>query len=385
MDVSRAYRFRFYPTSEQAALLSRTFGCVRYVYNHMLELRSQAWSQRGERLGYHATSAALTALKKTPELAWLGEVSSVPLQQALRHLQTAFANFFAKRARYPSFKSRHGHQSAEFTTSAFGLDGQTLRLAKMDAPLQVRWSRAVPAAARVTTVTVSRDPAGRYFVSMLCEDSVAPKPSAQGHVGIDLGLSHFATLSSGEKIDAPHALRRHEQRLTRLQRRLAKKQRGSRNRVKARCKVARLHARIADIRRDFLHKLSTRLINENQVIAVESLAVRNMLRNRRLAKSISDAGWSEFLRQLQYKACWYGRTLVTVDRWFPSSKRCSACGRTAVAMPLSVRAWNCPACGSVHDRDVNAARNILAAGRAVSAHGEAVSPAGIAMPVGTVQ
>jgi putative transposase len=174
MDVSRAYRFRCYPTSEQAALLSRTFGCVRYVYNHVLELRSRAWSQRRERLGYQATSAALTALKKTPELAWLREVSAVPLQQALRHLQTAFTNFFAKRARYPSFKSRRGHQSAEFTTSAFRFDGQALRLAKMDAPLQVRWSRAMPAAARVSTVTVSRDPAGRYFVSICARTALRP-------------------------------------------------------------------------------------------------------------------------------------------------------------------------------------------------------------------
>jgi putative transposase len=309
----------------------------------------------------------------------------VPLQQALRHLQTAFANFFAKRSRYPSFKSRHGHQSAEFTASAFRLDGQTLRLAKMEAPLDVRWSRAVPPAARVSTVTVSRDPAGRYFVSMLCLDDVAPKPPVQGRVGIDLGLTHFATLSSGEKIAAPQALRRHEARLAQLQRRLARKQHGSRNRAKARSKVARLHGAIADIRRNFLHQLSTRLINENQVIAVESLVVRNMLRNRHLAKSISDAGWSEFLRQLQYKARWYGRTLVTVDRWFPSSKRCSACGCTAAAMPLSVRAWTCTDCGSVHDRDANAARNILAAGLAVSAHGETVRPAGMAMPVGSVQ
>jgi putative transposase len=309
----------------------------------------------------------------------------LPLQQALRHLQAAFANFFAKRAQHPSFKSRHGPQLAEFTTSAFGLDGQTLRLAKMDAPLEVRWSRAVPAATRVTTVTVSKDPAGRYFVSLRCEDSVAPKPSVQGRVGIDLGLAHFATLSSGEKITAPEALCRHEARLAALQRRLAKKQRGSGNRAKARCKVARLHGAIADIRRDFLHQLSTRLINKNQVIAVESLAVRNMLGNRHLAKSISDALWAEFLRQLQYKARWWGRMLVAVDRWSLSSKRCSGCGHIAAAMPLSMRAWTCAYCASVHDRDISVACNILAAARAVSAHGEAVRPVGIAVPVGSAQ
>ncbi len=385
MDVSRAYRFRCYPTPEQAALLARTFGCVRYVYNHMLGLRSDAWEQRQERIGYHQTSAALTALKKTPGLQWLGEVSSVPLQQSLRHLQTAFANFFAKRAKYPSFKSRHDRQAAEYTSSAFRWDGKALKLAKMDEALPIRFSRTVPAAARVTTVTVSRDAAGRYFVSMLCDDTVQPLPLARAQIGIDLGLTHFATLSSGEKIPAPNTLRRHAARLARLQRRLAKKQKGSSNRAKARRKVARAHAAIADARRDFLHKLSTRLIHENQVVAVETLAVRNMLRNRNLAKSIADAGWGEFLRQLQYKARWYGRTLVTVDRWFPSSKRCSDCGHIAAVMPLAVRAWTCASCGSDHDRDLNAARNVLAAGLAASAHGEAVSPAGIAMPVGSVQ
>jgi putative transposase len=385
MDVSRAYRFRCYPTAEQAALLARTFGCVRYVYNHMLGLRSDAWEQRQERVGYRQTSAALTALKKTPGLQWLTEVSSVPLQQSLRHLQTAFTNFFAKRAKYPSFKSRHDRQAAECTSSAFRWDGKALKLARMDEALPIRFSRTIPAAARVTTVTVSRDAAGRYFVSMLCDDTVQPLPLARAQVGIDLGLTHFATLSSGEKIAAPKALRQHEARLAVLQRRLAKKQRGSRNRAKARRKVARLHAHIADIRRDFLHKLSTKLIHENQVIAVETLAVRNMLRNRTLAKSIADAGWAELLRQLQYKAQWYGRTLVGIDRWFPSSKRCSGCGHTVSKLPLSVREWTCPGCGIHHDRDENAARNVLAAGLAASAHGEAVSPAGIAMPVGSVQ
>ena len=330
--------------------------------------------QRQECVGYHETSAALTALKKTPEHAWLNEVSSVPVQQALRHLQTAFANFFAKRARYPQFKRKDGPQSAEYTTSGFKWDGNALKLAKMDSPLTIRWSRQVPKAAKITTVTVSRDASGRYFVSLLCDDSVAAKPAAQGLVGIDLGLTHFAILSSGEKIASPNTFRRNETKLAKLQRRLAKKTKGSNRRKKAKLKVARLHAKIADSRRDFLHKLSTRLINENQVIAVESLSVSNMQKNRCLSKSISDASWSEFLRQLEYKANWYGRELVGIDRWFPSSKRCSDCGYTMPKMPLNVRQWTCPECGSIHDRDINAARNVLAAGLAVSAHGEAVSP-----------
>lgn len=374
MDIKRAYRFRCYPSPEQEVILARTFGCTRFAYNHMLRLRTDAWFKEQKRIDYHATSAALTALKKQPEFVWLNEVSSVPVQQALRHLQTAFANFFAKRARYPSFKRKDGPQSAEYTTSAFKWDGKALKLAKMGTPLDVRFSRTIPRAAKVTTVTVSKDAAGRYFVSMLCDDAVEPKAEAAGKVGIDLGLTHFAILSSGEKVAAPNTFRKHEAKLAKLQRRLAKKQKGSARRAKAKRKVARLHAKVADARRDFLHKLSTRLINENQVIAIESLAVSNMQKNRCLAKSISDASWSEFVRQLEYKAQWYGRTLIGIDRWYPSSKRCSDCGHTVSKLPLSVREWVCPECGTIHDRDINAARNVLAAGLAVSAHGEAVSP-----------
>ncbi len=374
MDIKRAYRFRFYPTPEQEVVLAQTFGCVRFVYNHMLRLRSEAWEHRQERMGYHDTSAALTLLKKQPEYAWLNDVSSVPLQQALRHLQTAFGNFFAKRGRYPQFKRKGSHQSAEYTTSAFRWDGASLKLAKMAAPLDVRWSRQIPPAAKVTTVTVSKDASGRYFVSLLCDDVVCAKLEVAQVVGIDLGLTHFAILSDGEKIPAPNAFRKHEKKLAKLQRRLAKKKKGSKNRAEARLKVAKLHAKIADIRKDFIHKLSTRLVHENQVIAVETLAVSNMQKNRKLAKSISDAGWAEFVRQLEYKARWYGREVVKIDRWHPSSKRCSDCGYTAQKMPLNVRHWTCPECGANHDRDVNAARNILAAGRALSARGEAVSP-----------
>ena len=374
MDIKRTYRFRFYPTSEQAAILARTFGCVRFVYNHMLRMRAESWHQREERVGYHETSAALTELKRTPEHVWLNEVSSVPLQQALRHLQTAFANFFAKRAKYPNFRCKDSAQSAEYTASAFRWDGSALRLAKMDAPLMIRWSRTIPKGSRVTTVTVSKDAAGRYHVSMLCDDAVSVKPKSTGKIGIDFGVTDFVVLSTGEKIAAPNVFRKNEAKLAKLQRRLAKKQKGSANRRKARLKVARMHVRIADCRRDFVHKLSTRLINENQVITVESLAIKHMLKNRRFAKSISDASWSEFVRQLTYKAAWYGRTLISIDRWYPSSKRCSGCGHTVASLPLKERAWVCPECETYHDRDINAARNVLAAGLAVSAHGESVNP-----------
>lgn len=373
METKRAYKFRFYPTPEQELNLAKTFGCARFVYNYMLRIRTDAWFQRQEKVGYHETSAMLTALKKQPEFAWLNEVSSVPVQQSLRHLQAAFGNFFAKRTKYPTFKKKDGAQSAEYTTSAFKWDGKTLSIAK-NGSLNIRFSRTIPKAAIVTTVTVSKDCAGRYFVSMLCTDQVQAKTPIEAMVGIDLGLSHFAILSTGEKIAAPNTFRKNEEKLAKLQRRLAKKTKGSANRKKARLKVAKLHAKIADSRKDFLHKLSTRLVNENQVIAIETLAVSNMQKNHCLAKSISDAGWSEFVRQLEYKSHWYGRTIIGIDRWYPSSKRCSDCGHTVAKMPLNVREWVCSECGTIHDRDINAARNVLAAGLAVSALGESINP-----------
>lgn len=373
MEIKRAYKFRFYPMPEQELNLAKTFGCARFAYNHMLRQRTDAWFQRQEKVGYHETSAMLTALKKQPEFAWLNEVSSVPVQQSLRHLQAAFGNFFSRRSKYPTFKKKDGAQSAEYTTSAFKWDGKTLSIAKNGA-LNIRFSRTIPKAAIVTTVTVSKDTAGRYFVSMLCTDQVQAKTPIEAKVGIDLGLSHFAILSSGEKIAAPNTFRKNEKKLAKLQRRLAKKTKGSANRKKAKLKVAKLHAKIADSRKDFLHKLSTRLVNENQVIAIETLAVSNMQKNHSLAKSIADASWSEFVRQLEYKSLWYGRKLVGIDRWYPSSKRCSDCGHTVAKMPLNVREWTCPECGTIHDRDINAARNVLTAGLAVLVCGENVSP-----------
>ena len=337
MDIKRAYKLRFYPTATQEVILARTFGCARFAYNHMLRLRTDAYYQRQEKVGYHETSGLLTDLKKQPEYEWLNDVSSVPVQQSLRHLQTAFHNFFVKRAKYPSFKSKHDRQAAEYTSSGFRWDGNALKLAKMDEPLAIRWSRTIPKAAKLTTATVTKDTAGRYFVSMLCDDATSAMPDASGVIGIDLGLTHFAILSNGEKIAAPNTFRKNQARLALLQRRMAKKQRGSTNRGKAKLNVARLHAKTADTRRDFLHKLSTRLVSENQTIAIETLAVKNMQKNHCLAKSISDAGWGEFVRQLEYKALWYGRTLIGIDRWYPSSKRCSDCGHTVQKMPLNVR------------------------------------------------
>ncbi|WP_329452956.1 transposase [Streptomyces sp. NBC_01724] len=373
--VKRAFKYRFYPTGAQAAELSRTFGCVRKVYNLALAARTQAWT-RQERVNYNQTSALLTAWKKTEELAFLNDVSSVPLQQTLRHLQSAFTNFFSKRAKYPRFKSRKkSRKSAEYTTSGFRFRDGRLTLAKMAEPLDIVWSRPLPTGAKPSTVTVSQDSAGRWFVSMLCDDlTVKPLSATDAAVGVDVGLNHLLTLSTGEKIANPRHERRDRARLAKAQRALARKATGDgANRRKARLKVAKIHARIADRRRDGLHKLTTRLVRENQTIVIEDLTVRNMVRNRSLARAISDAAWAEFRSLLEYKAQWYGREVIAVDRFFPSSKLCSVCGTLQDKMPLHVRTWTCT-CGTTHDRDVNAARNLLAAGRAVSACGAGVRP-----------
>jgi len=373
--VRRAYRYRFYPTPEQEAELLRTFGCVRKVWNLALDARTEAWYQRQERVSYVQSSAMLTEWKQTDELAYLNEVSSVPLQQALRHLQGAFAAFWDKRAKYPRFKSRRrSRQSAEYTRSAFRYRNGQVRLAKMTEPLDIRWSRPLPEGAEPSTVTVSRDAAGRWFVSVLVEETIEPYPAAGPVVGIDAGLTSLLTLSTGEKVANPRYERRDRERLAKAQRALARKQKGSANREKARVKVARAHARIADRRRDFLHKLSTRLVRENQAVVTEDLSVRNMVRNHSLARAISDAAWSDLRNMLEYKCEWYGRELVVIDRWFPSSKTCSACGHLAAKMPLGVREWTCASCGTRHDRDVNAAINIRAAGLAVLACGGSVRP-----------
>ncbi|HEU5421793.1 MAG TPA: RNA-guided endonuclease TnpB family protein [Streptosporangiaceae bacterium] len=372
--VKRAYKYRFYPSPDQAAELSRTFGCVRLVWNMALDARTTAWYQRQERVTYVQSSALLTGWKKSGDLEFLNEVSSVPLQQALRHLQGAFAAFWDKRSKYPRFKSRkRSRQSAEYTRSGFRYRDGALRLAKMNSPLDIRWSRPLPEGAEPFTVTVSRDPAGRWFVSLLCDCPVTLLPHSESAVGIDAGITSLLTLSTGEKIANPRHERRDRQRLAKAQRNLSRKQKGSANREKARVKVARVHARIADRRRDRLHWLTTRLVRENQAVVIEDLSVRNMVRSHSLARAISDAAWSDLRSMLEYKCDWYGRELIVIDRWFPSSKMCSACGALAEKMPLSVREWTC-GCGVTHDRDVNVAKNILAAGLAVAACGDGVRP-----------
>ena len=373
--MDRAYRFRFYPTTEQETLLRQTMGCTRLVYNLALAARTEAWYERQERVDYIKTSAMLTRWKKQEDLQFLNEVSCVPLQQGLRNLQKAFANFFAGRAKYPNFKKKHNGGSAEFTRSAFRWKDKQVWLAKCTEPLAIRWSRQLPQGSSPSTITVKLDASGRWHVSLLVDDGTInpllktiemaggsfPPPLSDKSIGLDVGINSLIATSDGDKVTNPKHFKEKRSKLKRVQKALSRKQKGSKNRHKQRQKVSVVHRQITDSRNDFLQKLTTQLVRENQTIVVEDLAIKNMVKNHKLAQSISDASWGELIRQLEYKCQWYGRTLVKIDRWFPSSKRCGNCGHVVDKLPLSVREWDCPKCQTRHDRDINAAKNILAA------------------------
>lgn len=371
MKYNVAYKYRFYPTEGQKDLLAKTFGCCRFVYNYMLKFRSDSWYE-GKRVGFAVTCKELTKTKALPDYVWLNEVSSVSLQQSLRHLQQAFDGFFEKRTKYPSFRKKTGKQSASFTQAAFRFDPGTRRLwlAKMSDPLKIRWSRKLPFTP--ITVTVSKDPAGRYFISFQGMLSIEPLPKNKKAVGIDMGLKRFAVTSDKEFISAPKCLKRYHDRLKMLQQRLARRKKGGQNWKKTKLQIAKLHAKIADTRRDFIHKFTTRMIQQYGHIITEDLGVVNMLKNHCLAGAISDAAWSEVFRQFTYKSEWYGRLYTQIDRFFPSSKRCHVCGHILEQLDLSTRSWTCPTCGTVHDRDLNAALNILAAGLSVIVYGQGI-------------
>ncbi|MGV9764697.1 RNA-guided endonuclease InsQ/TnpB family protein [Micromonospora tulbaghiae] len=385
------YQFRVYPTPGQQIELARAFGCARVVFNDGLRLRQQA---RKQGLPYvsdaELSRRLITEAKATPERAWLGEVSAVVLQQALADLNTAYRNFFAsisgkrkgRTVAPPRFRSRKDNRQAiRFTkNSRFKvLDNGRLRLPKVG-DLAVRWSRTLPSAP--SSVAIIKDAAGRYFASFVVQTTVEPLPELDSQVGIDLGLTHFAVLSDGTKVAAPKFLRRAARRLKRLQQALFRKQKGSANHRKAVVKVARAHAQVADTRRDWQHKLSTQIIRDNQAVYVEDLCVTGLGRTR-LAKSVHDAGWASFIAMLQYKAARHGRTFGRVDRFFPSTRMCSQCGRINDKMALDIRAWDCP-CGAAHDRDVNAALNVLAAGQADNGNdrGAQVRPGRVPAPRG---
>lgn len=350
-------------------------GCARLVYNRALAARTEAWYERQEQIDYIKTSAMLTQWKKQEDLQFLNEVSCVPLQQGLRHLQKAFANFWAGRAKYPNFKKKHHGGSAEFTKSAFKWKDGQIWLAKCTEALPIRWSRQLPKECEPSTVTVKLDASGRWHVSLLIDDpKVLPLPKTDKSIGLDAGITSLIATSNGDKIANPKHFKRLRFKLKQAQKAFSRKQKGSSNRHKARQKVALVHKQIADSRKDFLHKLTTQLVRENQTIVVEDLAIKNLVKNHKLAQSISDASWGELVRQLAYKCQWYGPELVKIDRWFPRSKRCGNCGHVVDKMSLNVRQWDCPKCGVNHDRDINASKNILAAGLAVSVCGANIRP-----------
>ena len=363
MIVQKAFKYRFFPTDEQAVQLAKTFGCARYVYNQGLEYRTTAWQQEKKSVGYNITAAKLTEWKKEPEKAFLSEVSSVVLQQSLRNLDAAFTNFFEKRADYPKFKSKHGQQSVRYAKNAFTYKDGQITLAKQNDPLNISWSRPLPDDAKLVNLTVSKDKSKPYFVSALVETDVKPLEKAKAEVGIDVGINTLAATSDGNRLENPHPLVRRENRLKKIQRRLSRKVKGSNNRKKAKLEVAKLHAKIGDTRRDTIQKFTTKIICENQAIFVEGLNVAGMMQNHRLAKHIGDAAFAEIFRELEYKARWHGRTYVELDRFFPSSKLCSSCGHLLNELSLSAREWDCPGCGTHHVRDINAAVNILKAGQ----------------------
>jgi len=367
-----ANRIRIYPTDTQAQKLAIQFGCARWAFNNALATSQELYRESGKGLNYHAMAIRLPGLKK--EFEWLKDADAQVLQQSLQHLARAFENFFAKRGKYPRFKSKHGRQSISYPQRV-KIDGERIYLPK------VGWVKCIihrEIVGAFKTVTVSRNACGQYHASILTDDGLdLPTVSADGKaIGIDVGLTHIAITSDGSKYDNPRHIRKAEKNLKRKQRKLSRKQKGSKSRNKARQLVARAHQRIADARRDHLHKLSRRLINENKVICLETLNVKGITKNHNLAKSISDAGWSTLVNFLEYKAAREGKAIIKIDRWFPSSKACSECGSIAHKMPLNVRSWICPHCGASHDRDINAAKNIRAEGLRMLAGGTPVTAGG---------
>lgn len=354
MIVKKTFKYRLKPNSKQRAALAIQFGHARFVFNYALARRKEFYQLNGEGLNYYAQAEELKDLKREDETIWLKQADSQVLQQKLRDLDRAYINFFEGRAEYPAFKSKHNKQSIRYP-QRFKLDGQSIYLPK------VGWVKLIlhrPLEGKMKSATVSKTKSGRYFVSIQCETEIDDPIYEGPHVGVDMGLNHFATLSTGEKIDNPRHLHKSEKRLARSQRELSRKVKGSANREKQRIKVARLHEKVSDQRRDFHHKLSRRLVDEFGIITFETLCIKGMVKNHSLAKSISDAGWGQFIRFTEYKGEWYGAYVEKIDRFYASTKTCSECGVKNQDLTLSDRTWVCQSCGVVHDRDVNAAINI---------------------------
>jgi putative transposase len=385
--VQVRYRYRLYPTPGQQQALARTFGCARVVYNDCLRVRDEAHAA-GEKISdTEVQRRVVTLAKQAPERAWPGEVASVALVQACQDARRAYRNWFGslsgkrkgRKAGHPRFRSRKDHrQSVRLTRNGFALHGDRLYVAKVG-DLRVRWSRDLPSIP--SSVTVIREADGRYYASFVVERDVTPLPACDREIGIDLGLASLAVTSDGEVIPNPRFLRARERTLARAQRALSRKHKGSANRAKARKRVAVLHRKVRETRLDHAHQTALKLVRDNQAVYAEDLCVSGLARTR-LAKSVHDAGWSQLVRLIEEKAARYGRTFGKAGRFEPTSQVCSACGAKDGPKPLRGRAWTCAACGTVHDRDVNAAKNVLALGRRESqnACGGQVRPASALAP-----
>lgn len=369
----KAIKYRFYPTKDQETLLKKTLGCTRFVYNKCLDIKSSLYKTEKKNISGFELMKELTTWKADEDTKFLKDVSNVALQQTIRHLEVAFENFFAKRASYPVFKKRRNGGSFSLTNFGFRIKDKQIYLAKSKYPLNLaekKWR--IKDTDKISSLTIRLTPSNKWYVSLLVkneEDLSLPKSDKV--IGLDMGITSLVTASDGRKFNAPDC-RKEYIKLKRLQKEAARKQKNSNNRTKANLKIARIYEKILNKREDNLHKLTTKLVHENQVIVIEDLAVKNMMKNHKLAGSISDASWCKLKQMLNYKCQWYGRELKVIDRFFPSSKTCNECGYILEKLPLNIRSWKCPRCGQEHDRDINAAKNILAAGHVVYVCGGSV-------------